>query len=130
MGLSQQLYELKNMKKLIKTKNLELSASIGEYVEEKFFTLKKFISILKKEDDIKYRNKLISLFPTFAEDYPILFKKIINNDDITMLFTMLNSLNDVSSGKDEKQITTELGEMLAEKYLYPVLGAPPIKEYR
>ena len=86
--------------------------------------------ILKKEDDIKYRNKLISLFPTFAEDYPILFKKIINNDDITMLFTMLNSLNDVSSGKDEKQITTELGEMLAEKYLYPVLGAPPIKEYR
>jgi len=84
--------------------------------------------ILKKEDEIKYRNNLISLFPTFSTDYPLLFKKIINKEDLTMLNTMLNSLSTITSGKDEKQVTNELGEHLAEKYLYPVLGAPPIKE--
>jgi hypothetical protein len=107
------------------------SNEIKQTVElvQKIINTEEYI-ILKKENDIKYRNKLISLFPTFSNDYPILFKKIINNDDITMLYTMLNSINDVSSGKDEKKITTELGEMLAEKYIYPVVGAPPIKEYR
>jgi len=84
--------------------------------------------ILQRDDNIKYRNSLIQMFPTFADDYPILFKKIINKEDITMLTTMLNSLDEISSGKDEKQITEGLGEHLAEKYLYPVLGAPPIKE--
>ena len=107
------------------------STEIKQTVEliQKIINTEEFIT-LKNEDDVKYRNKLITLFPTFSQDYPSLFKKIINNDDLTMLNTMLNSLSDISSGKNEKQITTELGEHLAEKYLYPVLGAPPIKEYR
>jgi len=107
------------------------STEIKQTVEliQKIINTEEYI-VLKKEDDIRYRNKLTTLFPTFAQDYPSLFKKIINNDDLTMLNTMLNSLSDISSGKNEKQITTELGEQLAEKYLYPVLGAPPIKEYR
>jgi hypothetical protein len=107
------------------------SIEIKQTVEliDKIINTEEYV-ILKNQDEIRYRNKLINLFPTFAQDYPILFKKIINREDLTMLYTMLKSLNDVSSGKDEKQITTELGEMLAEKYIYPVVGAPPIKEYR
>jgi hypothetical protein len=68
------------------------------------------------------------MFPTFPKDYPLLFKKIINKEDIALLTTMLNSIDAISSGKDEKEITNGLGEHLAEKYIYPVLGAPPIKE--
>ena len=105
------------------------SDEIKQTVEliQKIINTEEYI-VLKRDDSVRYRTKLSEMFPTFANDYPILFKKIINKDDITMLTTMLNSLNDISSGKNEKEITEGLGEHLAEKYIYPVLGAPPIKE--
>jgi len=105
------------------------SNEIKQSVEliQKIMNTEEYI-ILQREDNIKYRNNLISMFPTFANDYPLLFKKIINKEDIGMLTTMLNSIDAISSGKDEKEITNGLGEHLAEKYIYPVLGAPPIKE--
>ena len=105
------------------------SNEIKQSVEliQKIMNTEEYI-ILQREDNIKYRNNLISMFPTFANDYPLLFKKIINKEDIAMLTTMLNSIDAISSGKDEKEITNGLGEHLAEKYIYPVLGAPPIKE--
>jgi ribosomal subunit interface protein len=40
------------MKIIIKTKNVDLSEEIKNFVEKKFFTLKKFINILKREDEI------------------------------------------------------------------------------
>ena len=40
------------MKVIIKTKNLEASEALDNFIEEKFFTLKKFIDILKREDEI------------------------------------------------------------------------------
>ena len=79
---------------------------------------------LFNNDKQLYREKITNIFPTFAASYPSLFKKIINKDDITMLTQMLQSINDIEQGKNEKDITDNIGETLAEKYLYPVLGKP------
>lgn len=40
------------MKILIQAKNIELTEQLQKYVEKKFFGLKKFINILKREDEI------------------------------------------------------------------------------
>lgn len=40
------------MKIIIKAKNLELGDSLEKFIEEKFFGLKKFIEVLKREDEI------------------------------------------------------------------------------
>ena len=40
------------MKIIIKTKNIDLSAEINDFVEKKFYGLKKFIDVLKREDEI------------------------------------------------------------------------------
>lgn len=40
------------MKVIIKTKNLELPGALKDFVEKKFYGLKKFINILKREDEI------------------------------------------------------------------------------
>lgn len=79
---------------------------------------------LFNEDKSKYQEHLRKLFPTFAQEYPSLFKKIILNQDLSMLDQMLKSIDDLNTGKDEKDVTTSIGESLAEKYLYPVLGKP------
>ena len=41
------------MKIIIKTKNLELTESLSEYIEKKLFSLKKFLDILKKDEQRK-----------------------------------------------------------------------------
>jgi hypothetical protein len=79
---------------------------------------------LEKDDVVKYREYIYQLFPTFANEYPSLFKKIIFRQDISMLETMLQSIEDLHNGRSEKDITTSIGESLAEKYIYPVFGKP------
>jgi hypothetical protein len=81
--------------------------------------------VLEKEDPNKYRESLMQLFPTFAEDYPSLFKQIIFRRDLSMLEMMLKKIEDLRAGSlTEKEITTNIGETLAEKYIYPVFGKP------
>jgi hypothetical protein len=80
---------------------------------------------LEKEDVDKYREMLHSLFTSFATEYPSLFKQIIFRRDLSMLEMMLKKIEDLQAGKiDEKEITTKIGETLAEKYIYPVVGKP------
>lgn len=80
---------------------------------------------LEKEDPNKYRELLTELFPTFAADYPSLFKLIIFRRDLSMLEMMLQKIESLKAGSStEKDITTSIGETLAEKYIYPVLGKP------
>jgi len=40
------------MKIIIKSKNLDQSLALNKFIENKFLTLKKFINILKREDEI------------------------------------------------------------------------------
>ena len=80
--------------------------------------------IMKNNDKIFYREKVNKLFPSFAEQYPILFKKIIFHEDLSMLEPMLKSIDEVVEGKNAKEITRNLSEQIAEKYLYPTIGKP------
>ena len=41
------------MKIIIKTKNLDQSEALNNFIEKKFETLKKFINVLKNPDEIK-----------------------------------------------------------------------------
>jgi hypothetical protein len=80
---------------------------------------------LLKEDKMKYLEHMKSVFPNFSEKYMGLFKKIIFKEDLSMLEPMLQNIDDFTNGKlAEKDVTTIVGETLAEKYLYPVLGKP------
>ena len=80
--------------------------------------------IMKNNDKIYYQDSIQKIFPSFASQYPILFKKLIFNDDLSMLEPMLKSIDDVVSGKNPKEITRNLSEQIAEKYLYPTMGKP------
>jgi hypothetical protein len=75
----------------------------------------------KKENNKKeYQNYLIQIFPTFYETYPTLFNNIIENKDLTFLEPMLEGIMKINENKDLKDnIEKDLGEKLAEKYLYP-----------
>jgi len=80
---------------------------------------------LLKEDKSSYLEHMKSLFPDFCQKYMGLFKKIIFKEDLTMLEPMLQQIDDLTNGvAQEKDVTTKIGETLAEKYLYPVLGRP------
>ena len=93
---------------------------------QQMINTEKFIQLFA-EDQSKYKYELSQLFPTFSSEYPILFKKVILKQDLVMLEQMLKSIEDLNNGKDEKNVTTSIGESLAEKYLYPVLGKPETK---
>jgi F0F1-type ATP synthase delta subunit len=80
---------------------------------------------LEKDDPNKYRDVVTQLFPTFAADYPSLFKLIIFRRDLSMLEMMLQKIEALKDGsKTEKEITTSIAETLAQKYVYPVVGKP------
>ena len=75
----------------------------------------------KKENNNKeYQNYLIQIFPTFYETYPTLFNNIIENKDLSFLEPMLDGIMKINENKDlQDNIEKDLGEQLAEKYLYP-----------
>ena len=99
----------------------ELRESIN--LIQKIINTDEFI-IMKNNDKIYYQDSIQKIFPSFAAQYPILFKKLIFNDDLSMLEPMLKSIDDVVSGKNPKEITRNLSEQIAEKYLYPTMGKP------
>jgi hypothetical protein len=75
---------------------------------------------MKVDNKSEYQNYLIQLFPTFYETYPTLFDNIIENKDLTFLEPMLEGIMKINENKNLKDsIEKDLGEKLAEKYLYP-----------
>ena len=75
---------------------------------------------MKSNNNNEYQTYLIQLFPTFYESYPILFNNIIQNKDLTFLESMLEGIKKINENQDLKDsIEKDLGEKLAEKYLYP-----------
>ena len=84
--------------------------------------------LMEVEDKIKHTNYLREAFPTFYEDFPLLFKKVIARQDLSMLEPMLKAIEDIYEGKRvDKDAANEIGEQLAEKYLYPTFGKPTPK---
>lgn len=75
---------------------------------------------MKENNNKEYQSYLIQLFPTFYETYPTLFNNIIESKDLSFLEPMLDGIIKINKNKDLKDsIEKDLGEQLAEKYLYP-----------
>jgi len=75
-----------------------------------------------KKDNSEYEKHMEDKFPFFSSRYFGIFRKLINGEDITPLLTMCKSINEIKSGNiTMEQAEKQLGEGLAEKYIYPNL---------
>lgn len=75
---------------------------------------------LKKNDVKQYEMIMKSKFPQFSDRYIAIFDKIISGEDLTMLFTMLATLDRIKSGElTQEQGEKCVGEILNKKYVYP-----------
>ena len=75
---------------------------------------------MKENNNKEYKNYLIQIFPTFYDTYPTLFNNIIENKDLSFLESMLDGIIKINKNNDLKaNIEKDLGEKLAEKFLYP-----------
>ena len=79
--------------------------------------------LLKETDYPKYEEKMEERFEEFAFRYFAIFKKVISGEDITPLFRMLTEIDKIHRGdKEIEQVEKELGEELANQYIYPKVG--------
>ena len=98
-----------------------------EMIKSYILEIKKFTDLdefkeIKKRDKFQYEFAVGELFPTFAKEYPFLFRKIANGDDLTMLFKMLDSITSVNKGEMTTiQVEQKLDNELANLYVHPAM---------
>ena len=96
------------------------------HIKSSVATIKKFVQDYERIG-IKNPSDLQILFskahPEIYNKYTTVVKTICRKDDLTFLDKMIESLEKVDKGnKTMKQVSSKLGEELADKYLYPKLG--------
>ncbi len=96
------------------------------HIKNSIAIIKKFVS---DHDKIGITNPsdLQILFtkahPEIYKKYATVVKTICRKDDLTILNKMIKSLEQVNKGKKTmKEVSNNLGEELADKYLYPKVG--------
>jgi hypothetical protein len=78
---------------------------------------------LKENDPSEFSNYMESQFPAFSFRYYSLFQTIIEGKDLTPLFGMLGSIEQIKSGAMTlDQAEKEQGEELAQEFVYPHVG--------
>ena len=88
-----------------------------ESFKETVDLVQKFINLNKYS-----RQELENIFPTFVSNYPSLFNLLYKKQDISLLDSMIKSMTLLNNGDQDKDtVEKELGEKIAEKYLYPSL---------
>ena len=89
---------------------------------KKFCELEKYQEI-KKLDNDKYEKTLMNIFKSFNEKYPAIFRAIIRGHDLNILYMMIEMKKKIDNNEiDRKKAEIYMGEQLAEKFLYPVIG--------
>lgn len=92
--------------------------------------LEQHVKELKKQgvvDSFDLEMKLIELMPEFYDLYPSIVKRFCREDadkqDNTYLFKMLGLIEQVKTGeKSLASIEMNLGEELAQKFVYPIVN--------
>ena len=75
-----------------------------------------------KKDAFEFELELLEVFPEFYDAYPFLVKKICKRGDLSILYKMLENLDQVEQGnKSLSNVEHNLGEDLAKQFLYPAL---------
>lgn len=72
----------------------------------------------------KLEHELKTAYPTYAERYPELFKKIVTKQDLTPLNTMVAMLDRMGDGSiSQHQASIIVGQRLVDRYVTPQLNA-------
>ena len=78
---------------------------------------------LKKTSIDEYHLLLNKTFEKFKLFYPAIFDMIINNDESDeLIYKMLDMKDKIENGGNKDSLEKELGEILAKKYIYPVVN--------
>lgn len=94
-------------------------------IEKSIKLIETTLSDLRKmniKEPIVLENHMFDNFPDFCEKYPSIIKRLCReeNQDNTYLFKMLTLLKDIEKGdKSMASVELNLGEELAEKFVYP-----------
>ncbi len=106
---------LKQQKQL---QGIEESSKIRKEINE----IDKYV--VKHVNDPDFNEKVTSQFSDFNDKYPVLFKKIINQDcDRNQLEFILNRLEEVRTGtKSQHDASVEVGQILVDNYVKPKLA--------
>jgi hypothetical protein len=92
-------------------------------IKQQIVVLTEFINTLKEQNittPFEVEMEIMMKYPMFYQEYPFLVKKLCKGDDLSMVYTMLENLDSVQKGeKSLASVELNLGEQLANKYLYP-----------
>jgi len=90
-------------------------------IKENIILINNFIEKINIDNnlkDIDLELIIMDTFEDFYNNYPFLVKKLCKQEDITILYKMLEKLDIVDSGKDNfLNVEKELADTLANKYL-------------
>jgi len=75
-------------------------------------------------NELEFTMKMESIFPSFIKNYSAIYKMIVRNNDINILYKMLDELFSVCNGKkDFDEVRNKMGDDLANKYIPKHLGS-------
>ncbi len=83
-------------------------------------TMLRDIQLWMSQGDSK--DTIAQRIPEFTEQYPELFKKIVNNQDLTPINNMLTMLDKMGNGSiSQHQASIVVGKKLVDRYVTPQL---------
>lgn len=81
--------------------------------------------LLKLQNEKLYVTRLEEKYFDFHYSHVLIFKYLVNNEDMSFLEMMLQNLEKIRDKKVQRyKGELNVGNQLAEKYLYPVTGRP------
>jgi len=89
----------------------------AQYIRTTLQQMNQWIEEDITEDEIRKR------VPDFVEQYPELFKKIIQQQDLTPIHTMLQLLDKMATGRlSQHQASIHIGQRLVDQFVTPQLS--------
>jgi hypothetical protein len=91
----------------------------ANYVRDMIRDMTALVNAGKTEAEIK----AVPTLETFSKDYPELFKKVLQKQDLSHLGIMLNALDKMESGSlSQHQASILVGQRLVDKFVKPQLS--------
>lgn len=79
---------------------------------------KEIMDNIKPYDAFDAEMEIMTQLPEFYQDHPFLIKRLVRQEDMSFLFTMLRNLQQVQEGKQTLASTElKLGDELANKFI-------------
>jgi hypothetical protein len=91
----------------------------ANYIRDMIRELTTLVNAGKTPEEIK----AVPLLAKFAQDYPELFKKVIQRQDLSHLGVMLNALDKMEAGAlSQHEASILVGQRLVDKFVKPQLN--------